>query len=64
MIDDSLEQFADRHVSRSLDELRDKSKLDRWHNGERAREQAEHIVSFIVASFVNELDRQGGSNAS
>ncbi len=50
--------FAEKHVSQSLDEMRDPKKFDRWNNGERAKEQASEIVSSLLAEAHEALEQR------
>ena len=56
------ERLAEQHVKQSLAEMADASKRDRWENGERAKEQAEAIVSLFVAEAHKVFEQQENGN--
>ena len=56
MDDELLEQIAREHLGRSLSEAEGLELRARWENGERAAEQAELIVSSILALYEKRLE--------
>lgn len=60
---DHLEKITEQHVARSLNEMADPSKADEWLNGQRAKEQAEQIVSVLLAEAIQRLEQGENPNA-
>lgn len=53
-----MEEVAEKHVDKSLVEMVDEQKVSRWQSGERAKEQADEIVSAVVAEAIEALEQR------
>lgn len=59
----AAQKIAEQHIAQSLEEMKDPAKFDRWQNGERAKEQAEKIVTEMAAEANQALAQRSKENA-
>lgn len=57
-LDKFVSEIAEKHVARSLEEMSDPDKVDRWENGERADEQAAEIVTQVLSEALQVLEQK------
>ncbi len=62
MLDEVLESLAAVHRQRSFAELGDSVAREKWGNGDRAKSDAEYIVSAIVAKAFSRLNSTEKTN--
>lgn len=63
-LDKFVDGVADKHVTRSLEEMSDDAKVAQWESGQRAKEQAAEIVTQVLSEALQVLEQRSKDNAS
>lgn len=57
-LNEFLERIAQNHVDRSMSEMVDDAKVAQWETGERAKQQAEEIVTQLLTEAQQVLEHR------